>query len=74
MQSNTFLARYPLKTVIFGAALRDIVGTFILGNIFYDVVCFDVWDVPYVFWDYDRKHKRLKYRCPLAADKKVAPS
>jgi transposase len=28
------------------------------------------WDVPYVFWGYDKKQKRLKYRCPLAAGKK----
>lgn len=28
------------------------------------------WRVPYVFWGYDKKQKRLKYRCPLAAGKK----
>jgi hypothetical protein len=28
------------------------------------------WNVPYVFWGYDKKQKRLKYRCPLAAGKK----
>ena len=27
------------------------------------------WNVPYVFWGYDKKQKRLKYRCPLAAGK-----
>ena len=28
------------------------------------------WNVPYVFWGYDKKQKRLKYRCPLACGKK----
>lgn len=28
------------------------------------------WGVPMVFWGYDKKQKRLKYRCPLACGKK----
>jgi IS5 family transposase len=28
------------------------------------------WGVPMVFWGYDSKQKRLKYRCPLACGKK----
>lgn len=27
------------------------------------------WGVPMVFWGYDKKQKRLKYRCPLACGK-----
>ncbi len=27
------------------------------------------WKVPYTFWGYDKKQKRLKYRCPLAVGK-----
>lgn len=27
------------------------------------------WGVPYVFWGYDKKQKRLKYRCPQACGK-----
>ncbi len=28
------------------------------------------WGVPMIFWGYDKKQKRLKYRCPLACGKK----
>ncbi len=28
------------------------------------------WGAPMVFWGYDKKQKRLKYRCPLACGKK----
>lgn len=28
------------------------------------------WGIPMVFWGYDKKQKRLKYRCPLACGKK----
>jgi len=28
------------------------------------------WGVPMIFWGYDKKQKRLKYRCPLACSKK----
>jgi len=27
------------------------------------------WGAPMVFWEYDKKHKRLKYRCPQACGK-----
>lgn len=27
------------------------------------------WGIPYVFWGYDKRQKRLKYRCPLACGK-----
>ncbi len=30
---------------------------------------FCAWGVPMVFWGYDKKQKRLKYRCPLACGK-----
>lgn len=27
------------------------------------------WDIPMVFWGYDKKQKRLKYRCPIVCGK-----